>query len=193
MAGVVEREIAEVSDNLELIKKRLDADRAAIEEACSLISVTLDRGGKLLVAGNGGSAADAQHFAAELVGRYGRERKGLPAVAITTDTSALTAIGNDFGFDVVFERQLEALGREGDVLIAISTSGNSPNVVAALVKAREMGIGRVLLAGGGGGKAALLADVSIVFPAAQTPRIQEYHSVVLHIIAAYADAMERGK
>lgn len=188
MEGILEREIAAVNDNLELIKKRLDADRPVLEEASSLVAGALESGGKLLVAGNGGSAADAQHFAAELVGRYAREGKGLPAIALTTDTSALTAIGNDFGFDAVFERQLEALGRQGDVLIAISTSGNSPNIVAALLKAREMGVRTVLLTGGGGGKAAQQADIRIVFPAAETPRVQEYHSVILHILAADADA-----
>jgi D-sedoheptulose 7-phosphate isomerase len=139
-------------------------------------------GKKILIAGNGGSAADAQHFAAELVGRYGFDRPSLPSLALTTDTSALTAIGNDYGYDYVFSRQLEGLGVAGDLFIGISTSGNSQNVLNAFESAKAKGITTVALVGRDGGKMGKIADYAIIIPSDKTPRIQESHLLVEHII-----------
>lgn len=147
----------------------------------------LNHGHKILVAGNGGSAADAQHFAAELVGRYMKERPGLPAISLSTDTSALTAIGNDYGFDRIFSRQVEALGQTGDVLITISTSGNSQNLVEAMSVARERGLMNIALLGKTGGSMAPLADRALVVPSNETPRIQEAHEWILHSCCALID------
>ncbi len=147
-----------------------------------LIADAMRNGGKLLVFGNGGSAADAQHIAAELAFRMGRERRALPALALTTDTSLLTAVSNDRSFDLVFARQLQALGRKGDVALAISTSGNSPNVLEAIKEAGASGITTVALLGNDGGKAAKLVDVALVVPHTDTPRIQEVHITIGHII-----------
>ena len=143
----------------------------------------LSAGGKILACGNGGSAADAQHFAAELVNRFEAERPPLAAVALTTDTSTLTSIANDYDFGQVFEKQVRAIGRKGDVLLAISTSGNSPNVLAAIGASHELGIGVIALTGRGGGKiGAALApgDVHVCVPHARTARIQEVHLLALH-------------
>lgn len=137
---------------------------------------------KTLIAGNGGSAADAQHFAAELVGRYGFDRAPLPSIALTTDTSSLTAIGNDYGYDYVFSRQLEGLGVKGDLFIGISTSGNSKNVINAFDVAKKIGITTVALAGRDGGEMANLADFTIIIPSNDTPRIQESHLLIEHMI-----------
>lgn len=137
---------------------------------------------KTLIAGNGGSAADAQHFAAELVGRYGFDRPSLPSLALTTDTSNLTAIGNDYGYDKVFSRQLEGMGVEGDLFIGISTSGNSENVINAFAAAKKMGITTVALVGRDGGKMANMADFTIIIPSNDTPRIQESHLLIEHMI-----------
>lgn len=139
-------------------------------------------GKKILIAGNGGSAADAQHFAAELVGRYGFDRPSLPSIALTTDSSNLTAIGNDYGYEYVFSRQVEGLGQEGDLFIGISTSGNSQNVINAFTSAKQKGITTVALVGRDGGKMGQLADYAIVIPSNATPRIQESHLLVEHII-----------
>jgi D-sedoheptulose 7-phosphate isomerase len=140
----------------------------------------LRRGCRLLVCGNGGSAADAQHFAAELSGRYLKERRALAGIALTTDTSALTAIGNDYGFDRVFSRQVEALGRPGDLLVGISTSGNSPNVILAVEAAKAQGMRTLCLLGRDGGKLLALADEALVVPSTVTARIQEVHQMVYH-------------
>ena len=139
-------------------------------------------GKKTLIAGNGGSAADAQHIAAELVGRYGFDRPSIPSLALTTDTSNLTAIGNDYGYDQVFSRQLEGMGVEGDLFIGISTSGNSQNVINAFESAKKKGITTVALVGRDGGKMAKMADFAIVVPSNATPRIQESHILIGHII-----------
>jgi D-sedoheptulose 7-phosphate isomerase len=141
-------------------------------------------GNKIVFCGNGGSAADAQHLAAELVGRLVRDRRALPGLALSTDSSALTCIGNDFGFDEVFARQVEGLGRSGDVLVAISTSGNSPNVIRAVEVAKPMGITTVGLLGRNGGKLAPLVDLPIVVPAEETARIQEAHIFLGHVLCA---------
>ena len=140
----------------------------------------LKRGCRILVCGNGGSAADAQHFAAELSGRYVKERRALAGIALTTDTSALTAIGNDYGYDHVFSRQVEALGRPGDLLVGISTSGNSPNVILAIAAAKALGMRTLGLLGRDGGKLATLVDDALVVPCPITARVQEIHQMTYH-------------
>ncbi|MDD2365333.1 MAG: D-sedoheptulose 7-phosphate isomerase [Desulfuromonadaceae bacterium] len=153
-----------------------------IAEMINMILATFGRGGKLLVMGNGGSAADAQHFAAEIVGRFKMERAALPAIALSTDTSILTAIGNDYGFDKVFSRQVEALAAVGDLVIGISTSGNSPNVIKALELARERGCATAALLGKDGGCIKDISDLAIVVPTDDTPRVQEGHITIIHIV-----------
>lgn len=170
---------------------RMTADEAlcaAVARAAETCIVTLRAGYKVMLCGNGGSAADAQHWAGELVSRFHYDRPGLPAVALTTDTSILTAIGNDYGYDRLFARQVEALGTPGDVLIAISTSGNSPNVVAALEAARAKGIATLGFTGRGGGRMVALSDVCIRIPSDSTPHIQEGHEVLGHAICAMIEA-----
>jgi len=165
------------------LKQRFFALNAALLVSVGRrLAAALQAGGKLLIFGNGGSAADAQHFAGELVGRYLKSRRGLPALALTTDPSIITAVGNDLGFEHVFERQVEAHGRPGDVAIGISTSGRSPNVLAALARARQLGLTTVGLTGNGGGPLRELADHLIDVPSADTPRIQEVHGMVVHIL-----------
>jgi D-sedoheptulose 7-phosphate isomerase len=163
------------------------AETAILAEAA--IS-TLRLGGKLLLCGNGGSAADSQHIATEMTVRFEKTRRGLPAIALTTDTSALTAASNDFGYDHVFSRQVEALGRKGDLLIGITTSGNSPNVVRALEVARSMGIATACLTGHGGGRIARdrLADHVLTVPGSSTARAQEVHIFLGHLVCAAVDA-----
>ena len=152
-----------------------------VEMAQTLIR-TLRAGGCIYICGNGGSAADAQHMAGELVGRFLRERRALPAVALTTDASILTALGNDYGFETVFERQVEALVGEGDCLVGISTSGNSPNVVRAVAAARRQGACTLALTGPTGGRLAEAAHICLTTPGSPTPRVQEGHAVVIHIL-----------
>jgi len=158
-----------------------------IESAAKAIIESLKSGKKLLVFGNGGSAADSQHIAAELVGRFKMERKALPAISLTTNTSILTAIANDYGYDAVFSRQIEALGVQGDVALGISTSGNSKNVIEAMKKARSIGMKVIALSGGDGGKMKQEADISIVAAAKDTPRIQESHILIAHIICGLVE------
>jgi len=153
-----------------------------IAKISSLCVDSIRSGGKILVFGNGGSAADAQHIAAELVGRYKSERKGLPAVALTTDTSALTSIGNDFGYEQIFQRQVEALAKPEDVVIGISTSGNSLNVISALNLSKKIGCKTIGLSGNDGGDMNKICDVNIVVPASDTPRIQEMHILIGHTL-----------
>ncbi len=157
-------------------------DPAPIVSAARLCLDALRAGRKVLAFGNGGSAAEAQHFAAELSGRFARERRALAALALTTDSSAITAIGNDYGFDRIFARQVEALGQPGDVAVGISTSGRSANVLAALATARERGLHRITLTGDRGGEMAALADVHIGVPGTTTARVQEVQLTVLHAI-----------
>ena len=154
---------------------------APIAKAATMLIDCLKSGGKILICGNGGSAADAQHFAAELTGRYLRERRGLPAVALTTDSSALTAIGNDFGFDRIFSRQIEALCSSDDLVLLISTSGNSRNLLAAAEAARLKLAPSVALLGRDGGSLAPLVDCAVIVPSDDTQRIQEVHALVLHL------------
>ena len=153
-----------------------------VAQAAQLIVASLRAGGKLLVFGNGGSAADAQHIAAELTFRMGRTRAAIAALALTTDTSILTAVSNDHAFDHVFARQIQALGREGDIALAISTSGNSTNVIEAIGEARRAGIKTIGLLGNDGGRARGLVDLALIVPHPDTPRIQEVHIEVGHII-----------
>lgn len=160
----------------------LKANVAPVIRAARIIERCLRAGGKVMFCGNGGSAADAQHLAAELMGRFLADRAPMASVALTVDTSALTAIGNDYGFEEVFARQVRGLGRPGDVLVGISTSGNSANVVAAFEAARAIGIDTIALTGGGGGKMALAATHLINVPSLSTPRIQEMHIAVGHTI-----------
>ncbi|MBU0720571.1 D-sedoheptulose 7-phosphate isomerase [bacterium] len=173
------------------IKKSYETKQAIYEnealldmiEDVSKKCVELYRGNnKTILAGNGGSAADAQHIAAELVGRYGFDRPSIPSLALTTDTSNLTAIGNDYGYDKVFSRQLEGMGQEGDIFIGISTSGNSVNIINAFESAKKKGITTVALVGRDGGKMAKMADYAIVVPSDSTPRIQESHILIGHIL-----------
>jgi D-sedoheptulose 7-phosphate isomerase len=161
--------------------ERMAANVESVVAVAGVISAALKAGRSVLVFGNGGSAADAQHFAAELVGRYEQDRKAWPAIALTTDTSALTAIGNDYGFDRVFARQLEALGRTGDVAIGISTSGTSPNVLRGLEAANDRGLVTVALTGRGG-DAGRIAAHRIAVPDDRTSRVQEVHATLLHVI-----------
>jgi D-sedoheptulose 7-phosphate isomerase len=155
---------------------------AAVIEAAATIQRALAAGGKLLAFGNGGSAADAQHIAAELVGRFQRDRRGYAALALTTDTSTLTSVANDYGFDRIFARQIEALGRPGDVALAISTSGESPNVLGGVEQAKAQGLRTIALTGRGGGPVGRLADVHVNVADESTARIQEVHRTLIHAI-----------
>jgi D-sedoheptulose 7-phosphate isomerase len=179
----VKGSIAEASldQHLELIHALSRDCGEAIETTAALLISVFEKRNKVLICGNGGSAADAQHLATEFTGRYETERIGLPAIALTTDTSALTAVANDFGFERVFARQVEALAAEGDCLIAISTSGNSPNVIAAVMSARERGCRVIGMTGAGGKKLAALCDICIIVPSERTARVQEAHITIAHI------------
>jgi D-sedoheptulose 7-phosphate isomerase len=169
-------------ESLEVKQAFFDANAEAVARAADMIIGAVKAGGKVLVFGNGGSAADAQHIAAELVNRLNYDHPPIPAIALTTDTSILTSIGNDSSFDKVFERQIRALGRKGDVALAISTSGNSPNVLRAVEAAREIGVTTIALAGRDGGRLATLAELTLVVNADSTQRIQETHITIAHIL-----------
>ena len=181
----------------ELVKSTLEEHRQVVEKmaaleveiasAGELCGHALVKGHRIFLCGNGGSAADAQHIAAELIGRFVNDRRALPAIALTTDTSALTAIGNDYGYDEVFSRQVEGLCREGDVLIAISTSGNSGNVLKAVDRAHRAGASVIGLSGKSGGALDSKCDVSLVVPSDVTARIQEMHIVIGHLICALVE------
>ena len=163
--------------------------RDSVAHAAIQIVKSLSAGGKVLFFGNGGSAADAQHLAAEFTGRYLKERRALPALALHGNSSAVTAIGNDYGFDLVFARQMEALGKEGDVAVGISTSGNSRNVLRALEAAKSRGIYTVALTGASGGLMKKVADCTLCIPSEETPRIQECHILTGHIICEIAEEL----
>src|SRR3954471_20084804 len=183
------------SDSAELKMKALDVLAAPIARAAEMMVEALLAGGKILACGNGGSAADSQHFAAELLNRFERERPALAAIALTTDTSTLTSIANDYDYDQVFSKQVGALGRAGDVLLAISTSGNSRNVIRAMGAARERDMRIVALTGRGGGEIGKLlspGDVHVCVPHAQTARIQEVHLLTLHCLCDGIDTMLLG-
>jgi len=183
MKSIIENEFAEhlkVAQNMSSLTDK-------VELAAQLCIDGLKNGSKILIFGNGGSAADAQHIAAEMVGRYKVERKGLPAIALTTDTSALTSIGNDYGYNHVFDRQVEALANKGDVVIGISTGGSSSNVISGLQTAKELGCKLIGFSGRDGGEMNTLCDVNLVVPAKDTPRIQEMHIVIGHTICHLVD------
>lgn len=160
----------------------------AINAVAEELRACLARGGKILLMGNGGSAADSQHIAAEIVGRYKKERRGLPAIALTTDTSIITSVGNDYGYDYIFARQIEALCRPEDVVIGITTSGNSANVVKAIIEANSIGATTIGLTGGTGGKLSSLCRHNLVMPSNDTPRIQEAHIFVGHSLCEMLEA-----
>jgi D-sedoheptulose 7-phosphate isomerase len=179
--------IQELKDHQNTIQKVIDTLVPDIEKACDLMTTVIKNGNKVLIAGNGGSAADAQHIAAELSGRFVKHRKALPGIALTTDTSALTAIANDYGYEHVFARQVEALARPGDLFIGISTSGNSEVVLKAFSTARELGCKTLGLSGRDGGKMTSLCDLNIIVPANVTARIQEMHILIGHILCQAVD------
>ncbi|MBN1353916.1 MAG: D-sedoheptulose 7-phosphate isomerase [Candidatus Omnitrophica bacterium] len=161
---------------------------AAIEKAASIAIGAIKKGGKLIVFGNGGSAADSQHMAAELVGRFKKERKALPAIALTTNSSILTALANDYDYGLTFARQVEALGKAGDVAIGISTSGKAANVIDAIAKAKKLGLTTIGLTGKDGGHLKDLADLPIVVESDDTPRIQEAHILIIHVLCELIEA-----
>ena len=169
------------------VVQALHDDHSVLERIASKMSAAMLDGNKILWCGNGGSAADSQHMAAELVGRFLRERRGLPSIALTTNTSILTAIGNDYGYELVFRRQVEALCVPGDVVVGISTSGNSKNVCLALEKAREIGAYTVAFTGKNGGGLARVADETLQIPSSETPRIQEGHILCGHMLCDYIE------
>jgi D-sedoheptulose 7-phosphate isomerase len=184
--------------SLKLIESSLEEHRDALDRVAAIaedivlcadrMSHVLATGGCIYICGNGGSAGDSQHFAAELTNRFEKNRKGYPAIALTTDTSALTSIGNDFGFEFVFSRQLEALAQAGDMLIAISTSGNSANVLRAVESARERDVFTVGLLGGDGGALAGQVDLALIVGSFRTARIQEAHIFILHVLCEIFEA-----
>ena len=181
MIEYIKREVAASAET----KQKILNDEALIAKIAEVGQACLDvyrNNRKTMLAGNGGSAADAQHIAAELVGRYGFDRPSIPSLALTTDSSNLTAIGNDYGYDKVFSRQVEGMGQEGDLFIGISTSGNSQNIVNAFEAAKRKGITTVALTGRDGGKMAQMADYALIVPSNATPRIQESHILIGHIL-----------
>lgn len=188
--GAIENSLKQ---HLEVFQTLLNSEINLIEKCAAMILETLEKGNKILICGNGGSAAAAQHLAAEFVGRYESERRALPAVALTTDTSALTAAANDYGFERIFARQVEALARTGDLLIALSTSGNSPNINQAVMTARQIGCRTLGLTGAAGKKLASLCDACILVPTTRTARIQEAHITIAHVWCELIDAKFTGR
>ncbi|WP_431199593.1 D-sedoheptulose 7-phosphate isomerase [Mucilaginibacter sp. P19] len=185
-----EQMIAEIEDHLNSVQTLMAPTfLSKIEQAATLIIETISNGKKLLLFGNGGSASDAQHIAAEFTGRYVKERRGLPAIALTTDTSALTAIGNDYGFASVFSRQVEALAQPGDLVIGISTSGNSENVVAGLMEAKNRGCGLIGFTGENGGMVSVISNITLNVNSSTTARVQEMHILVGHLLCSAVDRM----
>jgi D-sedoheptulose 7-phosphate isomerase len=191
MASALKQRIVVEFDKTVSLLQQMSRDDAMHDQVLRALDISvqaLKRGNKLLFAGNGGSAADAQHWAGELVSRFYYDRPGLPGIALTTDTSILTAIGNDYGYDYVFARQVEALGQQGDVLYAISTSGNSRNIVRAIEAARAKGVQVIGFTGQGGGQMAELCDLCFRVPSGETPRIQEGHEALGHMLCALIEA-----
>lgn len=171
-----------INDSIHIKEQILQTQIEKIIKAAKLIIFALRSNGKVLIFGNGGSASDAQHIAAEFIGRFQKERKGLPAIALNTNTSVLTALSNDYGYEIVFSRQLEALAESSDVAIGISTSGRAKNVLLAIKKAKEMGLKTICFTGGSGGELAKCADLCLIIPSSVTARIQEAHITIGHII-----------
>lgn len=178
---------AQFEESAALVSRAGREEADAVRRMAGIVIKSLRKGGALLVCGNGGSAADAQHIAGELVGRFLKERGPLRCIALSTDTSVLTAIGNDYGYDEVFARQVAAHGRKGDVLLAISTSGNSPNILKAVEKAKRLKMKVIALSGKGGGGLARAADVCITVPSGISPRIQEVHGTIGHILCGLVE------
>jgi D-sedoheptulose 7-phosphate isomerase len=176
----------QIEESLKVKKLLLEDEtiQKSIEESAELCCEALRNDKKIIFTGNGGSAADAQHLTGELINRFGFERPGLSAIALSTDTSVITSISNDYGFEKLFERQIQALGKKGDVLIALSTSGNSPNIIEGIKEAKRIGITTIGLTGSSGGKMFLLCDLCIKVPSVDTPRIQEAHILIGHIICS---------
>ena len=181
-----------IADLREALDRMGPGHADAVIALADAVDAAWDRGGKLLLCGNGGSAADAQHIAAELVGRFGRERPAWPALALTVNTSVLTAVANDYGFDEVFARQVAGLGGPDDVLLVISTSGDSPNCLRAVAVARERGLRVFGFLGGDGGKLAPLVDAAFTAPVAATPRVQELHIAMGHLLCELLEARRDG-
>lgn len=179
MADTVKEIIRESIKVKEAVIIKLSKD---IKDTASLIAVSLKKGGKVILFGNGGSAADAQHIAAEFIGRFKLERQALASISLTTNTSVLTSIANDYGYEEVFSRQLEGIASKNDIAIGISTSGNARNVITGLLEAKKLGLKTVALTGSGGGEMANIADISLAVPSDNTPRIQEAHIVIGHVI-----------
>ncbi len=179
----------EIRESIEVKNELIRSELSKISQASVLLAECLKKGGKVFFFGNGGSAADSQHLAAELVGRFRKERRAMPAIALTTDTSILTAIGNDYGFETVFERQLEALAGPQDLAVGLSTSGNSANVLRGLSKAKSMGLKTIGLTGKGGGKVRGIADLTIMVPSDKTARIQESHILIGHALCEGVDGL----
>lgn len=177
----------ELQDHIGSFNKLADLAQP-IEQAAELLTACIRRGGKILICGNGRSAADSQHFTTELIGRFLHERQSYPAIALTTDTSILTAVGNDYGFQAIFSRQIEALGQKGDSLIALSTSGVSNNILQAVSTARNQHMATIGLTGASGEDLASMADIAIMAPARISPRIQEIHIFILHYWVQYIEA-----
>ena len=185
MNRIIEQRLA---DHLKVLQKVMSSDLPEKLEKCAeFVEKALSEGHKVLFCGNGGSAADSQHLAAEFVGRFQKERKGLPAIALTVDTSILTAVANDYGYDTVFARQVQALGKPGDVLIAISTSGNSKNILLAAEEAKAKGITCIGMTAEGGGKMAEACDICLAVPTKVTARAQEIHILMGHILCELVD------
>jgi len=174
-----------INVKLTALKDQHFLDNAA--KSLQIVKNSLDSGHTIFLAGNGGSAAESQHFAAEFVGRFKKERRGLPALALSTDTSILTAVGNDYSYDEIFERQVDTFGKKGDVFIGFSTSGNSENILRAVKKSKEKEMTTICFLGKDGGKARDIADISVVIPSDNTARIQEMHMTMTHIIAGWAE------
>ena len=180
--GLAERIAAQFAESIEVKQRVLETEIGTLTQIAEILVAALRRGNRVLLCGNGGSAADSQHIAAELVGRFGRERAALPAIALTTDTSILTALANDYSYADVFARQVEAWGSPGDVLVGISTSGNSPNVLKAMRTARERGMHTIGLTGESGGQLPEVADACFRVPSRSTSRIQESHITAGHAL-----------
>ncbi|MDO8717184.1 MAG: D-sedoheptulose 7-phosphate isomerase [Dehalococcoidales bacterium] len=173
---------ARLEENIRVQQAVAGSNLCEIEEMVDLVVACYRKGGKVILCGNGGSAADAQHLAAELVGRFKLERRAYPAIALNTNTSIVTALGNDYGYETVFSRQVEALANKNDIVIGLSTSGNSLNVIKAIKTAKIVGARTIGLSGGNGGQLAKMADLAITVPSDNTPRIQEAHITIGHIV-----------
>ncbi len=186
MKQIINEVLDEQIYNLQQLKESNYAE--TIEDISKKICESLKKGGKLLIAGNGGSAADSQHFAAEIVGRFVLERKGYPAIALTTDTSILTAVGNDYGYDVIFSRQIEALGNKDDIFVGISTSGNSKNIINAINVAKDKGMYVVGMTGKDGGVMKQICDKCLILNYKSTARTQEHHIMSIHLVCQYVEA-----